>query len=118
MKLRQRSLIFAGLTLLLAIVVAAGRAAIHAPLPAVLDLLVRVDAVSVAAPAPTASFYRTWDDSLGPIPPKPALVAPEPGVLLPNWEVGRNAVVLIPNHQAGMATVQLLQSSAPPAASP
>jgi hypothetical protein len=118
MKLRKRFRIAVGLVLLSSIVVAAHVAA-HPPLIAALDLPMRIDGPDhLAAPAPNANVYQRWDDSLRPIPPAAPLAAPGLGLLLPNWEVGRNAVVLIPNYGPGMATVQLLRLAALPGVSP
>jgi hypothetical protein len=109
MKLRERLRIVVGLALVLSVVVVAHVAA-HPPFIAALDLPVWIDGPDrFAAPASNGITYRRWDDSLRLIAPAPPLDVSGPGLLLPNWEVGRNAVVLIPNYEPGMATVQLLQ---------
>jgi hypothetical protein len=118
MKLRKRFHTAVGLALSFS-VVAAAHVAAHPPLIAALDLPGRIDSPDrVAAPVPNGNAYWRWDDSLRPIPSAPPLDVSRPGRLLPNWEVGRNAVVLIPNYEAGMATVQLLRLGVLPGVSP
>jgi beta-lactamase regulating signal transducer with metallopeptidase domain len=54
-----------------------------------------------------------------PSQPSPPIDVPPPAAqLLPNWEVGRNAEMLIPNYEQGMARVVFVQQPPPqPAAS-
>lgn len=108
MKLRTRVQFVAGLALVLSIVVAASVAA-HPPLPGAPDLPLHITGAGErAALVPFAVPYRQWDHRAQVVPPMLALPAPGLAQLLPNWEVGRNAVMLLPNYESGMATFELL----------
>ena len=112
MNLRTRVQFVAGLALLLSIVVAASVAA-HPPLPGAPDLPLHIGGAGErAALVPFAVPYRQWDHRALVVPSMLALPAPGFGQLLPNWEVGRNAVMLIPNYEPGMATFELLDFGA------
>ncbi len=100
MNLRTRVQFVAGLALLLSIVVAA-RATAHPPLPGAPDLPLRIGGDDLH-----------WNRPAQLVPPLLVLPAPGFGQLLPNWEVGRNAVMLIPNYEPGMATFELLDFGA------
>jgi hypothetical protein len=105
MNLRTHVQFVAGLALVLSIVVVASVAA-HPPLPGAPDLPLHIDGaatVPLVVLDPQGHFF----ERLG--PPTRALPAPGFGQLLPNWEVGRNAVMLLPNYESGMATFELLE---------
>jgi hypothetical protein len=102
MNLRTRIRFVAGLALLLSIVVAEGVAA-HSPLPGAPDLPMHIDGpVDV----------RPLNQPAPRVPPVLALPAPGVTQLLPNWEVGRSAAMLLPNYEPGLATFELLNFGA------
>ena len=107
MNLRTRFRFVSGPALLLLIVVAASVAA-RPPLPGALELPLRITGAGErAALAPLAAPYWQWHHPALAVPPTLALPAPGIAQLLPNWEVGRNAVVLIPNYEPGTVTFEL-----------
>ena len=108
MNLRTRFRFVAGLALVLSIVVAASVAA-HSPLPGAPDLPLHI-AGATTAPLVVIDPRGHFSAQLVP----PMLMLPGPGIaqLLPNWEVGRNAAMLIPNYEPGMATFELLDFGA------
>lgn len=105
MNLRTRFRFVAGLALVLSIVVAASVLA-HPPLPRAPDLPLHIGGaatVPLVVIDPQGHLFERL------VPSPRALPAPAIAQLLPNWEVGRNALMLLPNYEPGMATFELLQ---------
>ena len=128
MNVHTRFRLLVGLALVLLIVVAASVSA-HSPLPGAPDLPLRIIGEGERAALVPLPFPRQqWGGHPELVVPPP-LAQPAPGSaqLLPNWEVGRNAVMLLPNYEPGTVMFELLNLGAisslapamvPPSAAP
>ncbi len=92
----------AGLALLISTVAVASVAA-HSPLTGALDLPSHIG---------DAATLRSWNHYAVLVPPPAALPVLGRVQLLPNWEVGRNAALALPNYEPGTVTFELLDIGA------